>query len=163
MAFSLSTDHILAKYPNQVLPGLHGFRMIYALYILIFGILLLTRQSQTLMCFKYIDRNIVHYYYVYIFMKVEIHIYIYMDVSAQMVDYEDVTIPKTFPLTVTVTDGVDPPATASVSIVVLDVNDNAPVILPSTAAVQIMENILDVNIQQYTATDADTGAGGQFR
>ncbi|KAK2150771.1 hypothetical protein LSH36_390g02110 [Paralvinella palmiformis] len=78
---------------------------------------------------------------------------------AEILDYEDPSIPNSFDLIVSVTDGSNPSSTTSVTIVVSDVNDNAPVITPPSASVSADENKLNTDIQKYTATDSDTGSG----
>ena len=79
-----------------------------------------------------------------------------------MFDY-DTTTDHTLSFGITVTDGIDPPATATMTIHVYDVNDNAPVFSPPTANVSFNENAaVGLAVQQFTATDADSGENAEF-
>ena len=53
---------------------------------------------------------------------------------------------------------------ATVTVTVLDVNDNAPVVSPGLLPVSVSEDAdVGARIASFTATDADTGVNQQFQ
>ena len=74
-------------------------------------------------------------------------------------DYEQ---KQSYTFTVTAKDGGNKTATASVNILVQDVNDNAPVFQNSPYSANVAENVnVGYGVGTVTATDADSGPRGR--
>ena len=74
----------------------------------------------------------------------------------QAQDYESIT---NFKLHIQVSDGIQAcPYFSNVTVTIVDVNDNAPVIFPPSLELTIEENHLELHIANFNATDADLSA-----